>query len=49
MVNRTAQNYLIAQLHDMAVGIWGVDGNTIAVPVGLPVQFLGPRSRCATW
>jgi N-methylhydantoinase B len=41
MVKRTAQNYLIGQLQDMSVGIWGVDGTTIAVPVGLPVQFLG--------
>jgi N-methylhydantoinase B len=41
MVKRTAQNYLIGQLQDMSVGIWGADGTTIAVPVGLPVQFLG--------
>ena len=41
MVKRTAQNYLIGQLQDLSVGIWGADGTTIAVPVGLPVQFLG--------
>jgi N-methylhydantoinase B len=41
LVQRTAQNYLIGQLQDMSVGIWGADGTTIAVPVGLPVQFLG--------
>ena len=41
IVKRTAQNYLIGQLQDMSVGIWGADGATIAVPVGLPVQFLG--------
>jgi len=41
VVKRTAQNYLIGQLQDMSVGIWGADGTTIAVPVGLPVQFLG--------
>jgi len=41
LVDRTAQNYLIGQLHDLSVGIWGADGSTIAVPVGLPVQFLG--------
>ncbi len=41
LVDRTAQNYLIGQLHDLSVGIWGADGATIAVPVGLPVQFLG--------
>src|SRR5450756_581488 len=41
LVKRTAQNYLIGQLQDLSVGIWGADGTTIAVPVGLPVQFLG--------
>lgn len=43
LVDRTAQNYLIGQLHDLSVGIWGADGSTIAVPVGLPVQFLGTQ------
>ncbi len=43
IVDRTAQNYLIAQLHDVSVGIWSADGATIAVPVGLPVQFLGTQ------
>ena len=43
IVDRTAQNYLIAQLHDVSVGIWGADGSTVAVPVGLPVQFLGTQ------
>ncbi|MBI4291160.1 MAG: hydantoinase B/oxoprolinase family protein [Betaproteobacteria bacterium] len=41
LVDRTAQNYLMGQLHDLSVGIWGADGSAIAVPVGLPVQFLG--------
>ena len=41
VIDRTAQNYLIAQLHDMSAGIWDAHGATIAVPVGLPVQFLG--------
>lgn len=41
LVKRTAQNYLIGQLQDLSVGIWGADGTTIAVPVGLPNQFLG--------
>ena len=41
LVKRTAQNYLIGQLQDLSVGIWGADGSTIAVPVGLPNQFLG--------
>ncbi len=41
VMDRTAQNFLIAQLHDVSVGIWSTKGETIAVPVGLPVQFLG--------
>ncbi len=41
LVKRTAQNYLIGQLQDLSVGIWGADGSTIAVPVGLPNQHLG--------
>ena len=41
VIDRTAQNYLMAQLHDISVGIWDAAGRTVAVPVGLPVQFLG--------
>ena len=41
IIDRTAQNYLIGQLHDVSVGIWAGRGETVAVPVGLPVQFLG--------
>ena len=41
IVKRTAQNYLIGQLQDLSVGIWGADGSTIAVPVGLADQHLG--------
>src|SRR3974390_682099 len=43
VIDRTAQNYLISQLHDVSVGIWSATGETIAVPVGLPVQFLGTQ------
>ena len=43
IIDRTAQNYLISQLHDVSVGIWDAKGSTIAVPVGLPVQFLGTQ------
>ena len=43
VIDRTAQNYLISQLHDVSVGIWGANGETIAVPVGLPVQYLGTQ------
>ncbi|MBI3092165.1 MAG: hydantoinase B/oxoprolinase family protein [Candidatus Tectomicrobia bacterium] len=41
VMDRTAQNYLMGQLHDISVGIWDAQGRTVAVPVGLPVQFLG--------
>ncbi|MBI2960026.1 MAG: hydantoinase B/oxoprolinase family protein [Betaproteobacteria bacterium] len=41
VIDRTAQNFLISQLHDVSVGIWDARGGTVAVPVGLPVQFLG--------
>jgi len=41
IIDRTAQNYLIGQLHDVSVGIWAARGETVAVPVGLPVQFMG--------
>ncbi len=44
VIDRTAQNYLISQLHDVSVGIWDAKGSTIAVPEGLPVQFLSPDS-----
>src|SRR5574341_1342834 len=41
IIDRTAQNYLIGQLHDVSVGIWDAGGNTLAIPVGLVNQFLG--------
>ena len=41
VIDRTCQNFLISQLHDVSVGIWDAKGSTVAVPVGLPVQFLG--------
>jgi N-methylhydantoinase B len=40
VVDRTAQSYLIAQLHDMAAGIWDASGRTIAVPEGPTSMFL---------
>ena len=40
VIDRTAQNYLIAQLHDMAAGIWDARGRTIAVPEGPTSMFL---------
>ena len=41
LLDRCCQNFLISQLHDVSVGIWAADGQTVAVPVGLPPQFLG--------
>ena len=43
IIDRTAQNYLIGQLHDVSVGLWNAKGETVAMPVGLPVQFLGSK------
>ena len=43
VVDRTCQSYLIAQLHDISMGIYDAQGRTIAVPVGLPGQFLGGK------
>ena len=30
LVDRTAQNYLMAGLHDLSVGIWDAAGRTVA-------------------
>jgi len=43
VIDRTAQNYLIAQLHDVSVGIWDGTGRTVAIPIGLSVQYLGGK------
>ena len=48
MVTRTAQSYLIATLKDLSVGIWLADGSTVAVPEGLPGQFLGTHLAIAS-
>src|SRR3990172_754665 len=41
MVTRTSQSYLISTLKDLSVGVWLADGSIVAVPEGLPSQFLG--------
>ncbi|OGA44094.1 MAG: hypothetical protein A3G26_05750 [Betaproteobacteria bacterium RIFCSPLOWO2_12_FULL_65_110] len=41
MMTRTSQSYLISTLRDLSVGVWLADGSTVAVPEGLPSQFLG--------
>jgi N-methylhydantoinase B len=43
VVERTAQSYLMAHLKDLSTGIWLPDGSTVAVPVGLPCQYMGTR------
>jgi N-methylhydantoinase B len=43
IIDRTAQSYLIAELHDVSAGIWTARGDTVAMPEGLPCQFLGSR------
>jgi len=43
VITRTAQSILIAHLGDVSVGIWDRDGRTVAVPTGLPSQFLGGK------
>lgn len=40
VIDRTAQSYLIAQLHDMAAGIWDARARTVAVPEGPTSMFL---------
>ena len=43
LVQRTAQSYLISQLKDISAGVWDADGTTLAIPVGLPAQFIGGK------
>lgn len=43
VIDRTSQNYLIAQLHDVSVGVWDGNGRTVSVPIGLSVQYLGGK------
>ncbi|MFQ5656313.1 MAG: hydantoinase B/oxoprolinase family protein [Candidatus Methylomirabilales bacterium] len=41
LLERTCQNYLIGQLRDVSVGLWGADGQMLAAPLGMPNQFMG--------
>ena len=43
LIERTSQSYLISEMKDISVGIWDGEGNTVAIPVGLPVQFIGAK------
>ena len=37
---RTSPNFLTAKLHDVSVGIWDAQGRAVAIPEGLPGQFI---------
>lgn len=43
VIDRTSQNFLIAQLHDVSAGIWDARARTVAIPAGLPVQFMAAK------
>ena len=43
VLDRTAQNFLMAQLHDVAAGIWDAQARTLAVPAGPTSQLLGQK------
>lgn len=43
VIERTAQSYLMAYLKDVSVGVWLADGSCVAMPEGLPSQFLGTK------
>jgi len=40
-VELTAQSSVIAQLHDLSVGIFDASAQALAIPVGIPVHHLG--------
>jgi hypothetical protein len=41
LVQRSAQSHIIALLGDISAGLWDGQGRTVAVPIGLPAQYLG--------
>ena len=43
VLDRTAQSLLMAQLHDVAAGIWDAQARTLAVPEGPTSQLLGQK------
>ncbi len=43
VVSRTAQSHIMSRLGDFSAGIWDYQGQTVAVPIGLPHQFLGSK------
>jgi len=43
VLDRTAQSFLMAQLHDVAAGIWDAQARTLAVPAGPTSQLLSQK------
>ena len=43
VMDRTAQSYLIAQVHDVGAGVWDARARTIAVPEGPTSMFLSQK------
>ena len=43
VLDRTAQSFLMAQLHDVAAGIWDAQARTLAVPAGPTSQLLAQK------
>src|SRR2546428_11078823 len=43
VMDRTAQSYLIAQVHDVGAGIWDSQARTISVPEGPTSMFLSQK------
>jgi N-methylhydantoinase B len=43
LVQRTSQSYLISQLKDISTGVWDATGVSLAIPAGLPAQFVGGK------
>ena len=43
VIDRTAQSYLIASTQDVSIGIWDAQAQTVAIPIGLSIQYLGGK------
>jgi len=43
VIERTAQSYLIVAIQDISIGIWDAEGRTVAIPIGLSIQYLGGK------
>src|SRR3970040_3061645 len=43
VIERTAQSYLIVAIQDISIGIWDAEGRTVAMRIGLSIQYLGGK------